>query len=420
MNMHPSNTPSTGTEGVIATPAPIMSERRVALIAGLLVAIGPISLALFTPAMPEIVEAFGTTEAAVKMTLSLYFGGFAFAQLICGPLSDGFGRRPVTLAFMGIYLAASVLALLAPNIETLIVARLLQGVGGAAGVSVSRAVVRDVYSGEKSARIMNLIGIMLGIAPALAPALGGGIMELFGWHAIFVVMVMLGVFVVVVTLFSLRETVTRDLSRVRPGAVAASYGAVLRNPHFLLCSLVIAGTSGAIYAQSTVLAFILMDRVGLTATQFGLGMLMQTMNFLMGALVVKALMPRTGAARLVPYGLFFVGLGGILMAVLLRSFEPSFLLVMGPVGIYAFGIAFVNPAMLTAALAPFPHNAGAASAMMGFIQMGAGLVAGIASAIIGDPVIAMATIIPLMGLMAIACWLRWRRLPEPSVLVRLK
>lgn len=420
MNMHPSNTPSTETEGVAAAPAPIMSERRVALIAGLLVAIGPISLALFTPAMPEIVQAFGTTEAAVKMTLSLYFGGFAFAQLICGPLSDGFGRRPVTLAFMGIYLAASMLALVAPNIETLLVARLLQGVGAAAGVSISRAIVRDIFSGEKSAWIMNLMGIMLGIAPALAPTLGGVTMELFGWHAIFIVMVLLGLFVVGVTLFSLRETVTRDLSRIRPNAVVTSYGSLLRSPHFLLCSLVIAGTSGAIYAQSTVLAFILMDRVGLTATQFGLGMLMQTFNFLMGSLAVKALMPRIGAARLVPYGLFFVGIGSILMAVLLRSFEPSFLLVMGPVGVYAFGMAFIMPATMTAALAPFPHNAGAASAMMGFIQMGSGLVGGIASAIIGDPVIAMATIIPLMGLMAIVCWLCWRRLPEPSVLTRKK
>ncbi len=92
-----------------ATPQPAMSERRVSLIGALLVAIGPVSMALFTPAMPEIVHAFGTTASAVKLTLSLYFAGFAFAQLICGPLSDGLGRKPVTFAFMAIYLAASVL-----------------------------------------------------------------------------------------------------------------------------------------------------------------------------------------------------------------------------------------------------------------------------------------------------------------------
>ncbi|WP_439501725.1 MFS transporter [Aminobacter ciceronei] len=209
--------------------APIMSERRVSLIGGLMVAIGPISLALFTPAMPEIVQAFGTTEAAVKMTLSLYFGGFAFAQLVCGPLSDGFGRRPITLAFMAIYLAASVLALMAPNIETLVVARFLQGVGAAVGVSVARAVVRDVFTHERSARIMNMIGILLALGPAIAPTLGGLTMELFGWHAIFVVMVLLGVVVMLVAIFALRETVTRDLSRIRPKALVASYGSLFRS-----------------------------------------------------------------------------------------------------------------------------------------------------------------------------------------------
>ena len=124
-------------------PAPLMSERRVSLIGAILAAIGPVSMALFTPAMPEIVHAFGTTEVAVKMTLSLYFAGFAFAQLVCGPLSDGFGRKPVIVAFMAIYLVASLAALVAPDIESLIAARFLQGVGAAAGVAISRAIVRD-------------------------------------------------------------------------------------------------------------------------------------------------------------------------------------------------------------------------------------------------------------------------------------
>src|SRR5690606_7406255 len=118
---------------------------RVGLVGALIVAIGPISLALFTPAMPALVAVFGTTEAMVKLTLSFYFAGFAVAQLVCGPLSDGFGRKPVTLAFMLIYLGASVFAVLAPTIELLIAARFLQGVGAAVGVSVSRALVRDLF-----------------------------------------------------------------------------------------------------------------------------------------------------------------------------------------------------------------------------------------------------------------------------------
>ncbi|PWK76266.1 multidrug effflux MFS transporter [Aminobacter sp. AP02] len=407
-------------EPLEVTATPIMSERRVSVIGGLMVAIGPISLALFTPAMPEIVQAFGTTEAAVKMTLSLYFGGFAFAQLICGPLSDGFGRRPITLVFMAIYLAASVLALMAPNIETLVAARFLQGVGAAVGVSVARAVVRDVFTHERSARIMNMIGILLALGPAIAPTLGGLTMEFFGWHAIFIVMVLLGIVVMLVAMFVLRETVTRDLSRIRPTALITSYGSLFRSPYFVLCCLVIAGTTGAIYTQATVLAFILMERVGLTPTQFGIGMLMQTANFMAGAVVMRMLMPRFGAVCMVPVGLTFVAIGAISMAILLRTYEPTFLLVMVPVGTYAFGIAMVTPAMMTAAMAPFPKNAGAASSMMGFFQMGAGMVGGAVAAWMGDPVNALATVIPAMGLVAIVSWLIWRRLPEPSLMTRLK
>ena len=166
---------------------PRMSEKRVAAIGAMLVAIGPVSMALFTPAMPELVRAFDTTEAAVKMTLSSYFAGFALAQLVCGPLSDGYGRKPVTFGFMAIYLAATLIALVAPNIEVLIAARLLQGVGAAVGVAVSRAVVRDLFTGERSAGIMNVMGMILGLGPALAPTIGGVTLELFGWHAIFTV-----------------------------------------------------------------------------------------------------------------------------------------------------------------------------------------------------------------------------------------
>lgn len=402
---------------------PLMSERRVGLIGALLTAVGPISMALFTPAMPEIVHAFGTTESAVKLTLSLYFAGFAFAQLVCGPLSDGFGRKPVILAFMTIYLAGSVGALLSPSIHFLIAARILQGVGAAAGVAIARAIVRDLYTSERSAGIMNLIGVILAIGPAISPTIGGITMELFGWHAIFILMLAMAVGVVLTTRFALVETVERDLSRIRPTALAGSYAALFASPHFLSSALVIAGSAGAIYTQATVLPFILIDRVGLTPTQFGMGMLMQTGGYLAGSLVLRRLMGRFGAFRLAPVGLAFMALGATFMAVGLRLEEPSYLTVMGPVGFYTFGIAFVLPAMQTAALAPFPHNAGAASAMAGFMQMGAGLVGGtVAAAFFSDPIEALATIIPAMGLIAVFAYIVWRLLPDrdppPSAALR--
>ncbi|MBL0933158.1 MAG: multidrug effflux MFS transporter [Rhizobiaceae bacterium] len=394
---------------------PVMSELRVSIIGALLVAIGPISMALFTPAMPEIVRAFGTTDAAVKMTLSLYFAGFAFAQLVCGPLSDGYGRKPITIAFMGIYLAATVAAILAPTIELLIAARFAQGVGAAAGVAISRAIVRDLFTNERSARIMNLIGMILGIGPAFSPTLGGITMELFGWHAIFGFMLAFGVTIILVVKFAMTETVVRDPSRVKARALMRSYRSLSTSGYFMWSSLVMGGSVGALYTLATILPFVLMDRVGLTPTQFGLGMLMQSGAFFMGAVVMRRLMGTRSAYQLVRPGLCFIAAGSLLLAIGLHLFEPSFLLVMAPVGVYAFGIAFVMPAMSTASLAPFPHMAGAAASMSGFIQMGGGLVGGMIAALVGDPVTGISTVIPAMGFFAILSWVLWSRYPEPAL-----
>ncbi|WEX09921.1 multidrug effflux MFS transporter [Chelativorans sp. AA-79] len=395
--------------------APLMSERRVSLIGAALVAIGPTSMALYTPAMPEIVDAFGTTEAAVKMTLSVYFAGFALAQLFCGPLSDGLGRKPVTFSFMAVYAVASLIALAAPTVEVLIGARFLQGVGAAVGVAISRALVRDLFTHEQSARIMNLMGIILAAAPAMAPTIGGLIMEFFGWHAIFLAMLAFGLCIVLVVQVFMRETVSRDLSRISPRGLAQAYGTLLKSRYFLSSSLIIAGSTGALYTQATLLPFILMDRVGLTPSEFGVGMLMQSGMFFMGSLSVRFLLRRFSAFQLVPAGLCFIVTGSVLLAFLLNTAPPTFLTVMGPVAFYAYGIAFVMPAIMTASLAPFPRIAGAASSLAGFMQMGAGLLGGSVAALISDPVHAMSLVIPALGAIAVIAWLFWRRLPEPAL-----
>lgn len=403
-----------------ASPPPptLMSERRVGLIGALMVSVGPVSMALYTPAMPEIVHAFGSTEAAVKLSLSLYFAGFALSQLVCGPLSDGFGRKPVVLGFMAIYLIASLVALVAPSVEILIAARFFQGVGSAVGVAISRALIRDLFHDDRAARIMNLQAIVLAVGPAFSPTIGGLIMIAAGWHAIFLAMVALGVVVVLVVQFGLRETVQRDTARIRPAALAKSYATLFGSPYFVLSSLVITGTVGSLYTLATVLPFLLMDRVGLSATEFGLGMLLQSGSFFMGSLIVRRFLQVMPAPRLVPFGLCCVAAACVLLAVLLRVAPPSFLSIMAPVGLFAFGIAFIMPAMMVASIAPFPHIAGAASSLSGFMQMGGGLVGGTAAAMIGEPVVATATVIPVMGCAAILSWLVWRLLPEPPSVPR--
>jgi MFS transporter, DHA1 family, multidrug resistance protein len=193
---------------------------------------------------------------------------------------------------MAIYCLASIIALVAPTIGVLMAAQFLQGVGASAGAAISRAIVRDLFTGERSSRIMNLIGIMLAIGPATAPTIGGITLSIAGWRAIFILMVAFGLAVVLAPAFALRETVVADRSRLNFRSLATSYRQVLRNRQFLGASGAIAGTIGALYAQAIFLPFILFDRVGLTPTRFGLGMLFQSGPFFFGSLLMRGLMAR--------------------------------------------------------------------------------------------------------------------------------
>lgn len=399
--------------------APVMSERLVGVAGGFIAAIGAVSMGLYTPAMPEIVNAFGTTEAMVKLTLSTFFGGFCLAQLVCGPMADGWGRRPVTIGYMLIYLIASVAALLSSNIETLLVARFFQGVGAAVGVTVSRAMVRDLFTNEASARVMNLIGIVIAVGPAVSPTLGGLTMHYFGWHAIFVIMVVLGLAVVLTAIFVIRETGTPDRTRLHIKPLLSTYGRLLRSRHFMYPSLAVAGATGALYTAATILPFVLMQKIGLTPTEFGLGLILQTSFYLSGGLLFRVLMGRFGARNLATAGYVIILAASALIITMLSLFEPTYLRVMLPMACYAFGISFVMPQMTSAGMAPFPQMAGSASALMGFFQMSGGLVGGSVAATLSDPLFAMALLIPSFGVLAMGSYILWRRLPPlPPVISR--
>ncbi|MBG6207702.1 DHA1 family bicyclomycin/chloramphenicol resistance-like MFS transporter [Labrenzia sp. EL_126] len=375
----------------------IMSARRTSLLGAGLVAIGPVSMALYTPAMPTLVEVFGTTDAAVKLTLTAYFAGFAIAQLICGPLADAFGRKPVTLAFLSLYLASSFLATFAPTVEFMVAARALQGIGAAVGISVSRSIVRDQFTGQASARIMNAIAMMLALGPAVSPTIGGFVLELFGWREVFWCMVIYGVVLMVAVVFCQVETNPNPgRHHLNPGQLAVNYLTLLRDPRFLASSILIGCGLGGLYALATILPFILIEKVGLTPFEFGLAMIIQSGSFIVGTVVTGRLLRVVEARRLVPVGMVLWIGSSTLMCLLTLTREPTVLTVMGPVALFVFALAFILPASFTDSMAPFPHIAGAASAMTGFMQFGGGIVASLIVAALGDPLVGLASVLPLM------------------------
>lgn len=369
----------------------------------MLIAMGSVSMSLYTPAMPTLVEIFRTDPSTIKLTLSIYFFGYAFAQLISGPLSDAWGRRPTTLCFLGMYLAGSTICALAPTVELLLAGRLLQGIGAAGGVVLSRAIVRDQFVGQTSARIMNTIGLMVSLGPSFAPTLGGFLLTGFGWHSIFLLMVGYGFLLVGLVLFILPETLPqRDFSHLHPRRMLHNYFTLLTDPTFMRPSMVIGLTLGGLYTMAAILPFVLVDMVGLTPTQFGLGMLVQSGAYISGSMVVRQALKHRPAHVMVPFGLAIILGAGAAMAIVYRTIEPSFLSIMIPVGVWAFGIAFIMPAMTTDALANFPKMAGAAAALTGFMQIGGGFLGTLIAALFGAPLTALATLLPAMGVIAVS------------------
>ncbi len=379
----------------------LMSERRTAIIGAVIIVLGPMSMALYTPAMPTLVQAFGTTSSVMKLTLSVYFGGFAFSQLVCGPLSDAFGRRPTALGFFTLYVVGSLVAAFAGDIHWLIVGRALQGIGVAAGPAIARAIVRDQFTGQSSSRILNLIGSMQAVGPALAPSIGGLILGVAGWQPLFYVMVLWGFMVLALLGFGVPETNPKpDPAQARPGRVLHNYGVLLRDVRFMRTSLLIGFGVGGIYSLASILPFVLIERVQLSPTQFGFGMMFQTGSFIAGTLVAGRLMRKLDANRLIPVGICLMLLSCVLLTTLPFFAEIAFLTVMIPVGIWAFGISWVIPGCTTTALSGFPTMAGSAAALMGCMQIGGGFIGSAVSSLFHDPADALGAVIPAMGVLA--------------------
>ncbi len=380
---------------------PIMSEFRTAFIGAVIVALGSISMAIYTPAMPLLVHEFSTTVAAVQFTLTIYLAGYAAALLACGPLSDAYGRRLTAIGFILIYMIGCAVALAAFSVEMLTVARLLQGIGAAAGVSVSRAIVRDQYQGQASARILSLIGLIFAAGPAVAPTLGGIVLTTFGWHALFVTMAGYSVFSLTVVAFFCKETHKgRGVDMIRPATMFLNYKAILADRHFLHGSLLLGLTVGGIYTLAVILSFILIEVVHLSPTQFGMAMLLQTGAYFIGSVITARLLRRMDSQRLVTIG---VGIVVVASAALAAAglLTTSVWTIMLPVGLWAFGSSFIIPGATTLALAGFPLIAGAASSMVGFMQIGGGLVGSLlVASLLSTPLAALYTILPVMAIAA--------------------
>lgn len=354
------------------------SELMLGIGGGLLSVIGPLAVTMVTPAYPMLGEAFAATPAQVAAVAMMFFIGFSVTQLVCGLLSDALGRRRVGLAFLALFVAASLLALAAQTIGQMLALRFVQGVGAAVGIATARALVRDRLTGLAAARVINLMYLVLGVGPMLAPLLGSLLAEHLGFRAVFG---FLGLYGAGLMLFlaSLRaDADPPDFARLRLGPQLGTFGRLLASRSYMLPALGIAGVSGALYGQSALLPHLMMDALGLTPVRFGMALTMVAVCHVAGSLSARFWIPRVPERRLLLAAATLI-LGACGLFAIAAVSAPSVLGLIGPVALAAFAGSHSYPILVTATVADFPRDAGAASALLGFFQMGAGfLVAALA------------------------------------------
>jgi DHA1 family bicyclomycin/chloramphenicol resistance-like MFS transporter len=332
---------------------------------------------LYLPALPALRRDLGASDAQAQLTLSALVVGFGVAQLAYGPFSDRFGRRPVLLAGLAVFILASIAAMLAPTIETLVGARFLQGVGACSGQVIGRAIVRDVYEPVRGARTLAQIFLVLGLAPLFGPLLGGYLAVWFGWRATFAFLVLCGIAVWAASWRLLAETNRNlDPSATDLATLAANARRIVTNATFVGYAACYTFTYCGLFAFLSAAPFVLIEVLGVPPERFGLWFMIGVAGNLSGAYFCSRLTQRFALPRLLAIGACASASGGLTMLGLALAGVAHPLAIIGPMALYLFGHAFTSPVCMAVAVGPFPKNAGLASALLGFIQLGIGAVSG--------------------------------------------
>ncbi len=335
-----------------------------------LVAIGAISTDLYLPSLPAIAAAFETDAAEVQLTLSVFLAGFALSQIACGPMSDAWGRRPVLIGGLSLYLAATLLCIFAPTIEVLIGARFVQALGGCAGVVLARAIVRDIHGREEAARMLSYMSLAMALAPAVGPILGGLLQSSFGWQVNFVALALFALVMLASVVALLPETNPwRDPGALRAGRLAANYRRLAGDRAYLGYVLVASAAYSGIFAFISGSSFLIIDGLGLPPHLYGFCFAAVVVGYMCGAFASGRLNRRLGLDRLILLGAGLACLGGLPSLGLTLAGPPSLVGLVLPVAVYCAGAGLLLPNAMAGAVGNYPRMAGTASALLGFIQM---------------------------------------------------
>ena len=355
----------------------VMPSAALAVLVVALTSLGPLSTDFYLPALPAIARALQTDSAGVQLTLSVYLLGFGAGQLLVGPLSDRFGRRPVMLWGMLVFLLSTFVCVFAESLAVLVGARLLQALGACAGPVLGRAVVRDLYGPAESARMLSHVSTATALAPLLAPLLGGWLTAAWGWRATFVALAVYAVLLMLAVAMLLRETNRHpDADAMRPARMLANYRRLLADPAYRGALLIGCGVFAALFAFISGSPFVFIEHFGMSPQRMGLAFGLNVTGFMIGSTLSARHSRRLGPARLIRHGVWIGAASGVLLAALAVAGPQHPAAVMLPMWGVTASIGLILPNATALGLAGYPKMAGAAASLMGFVQMGLGAGAG--------------------------------------------
>jgi DHA1 family bicyclomycin/chloramphenicol resistance-like MFS transporter len=351
------------------TPAARATPGAILLLTSM-VMLGQMSISLYIPSLPSLAEALAARPEHVKLTMTLYLACFALSQLVWGPLSDRFGRRPVLFAGIAVYLAGTLACALAPNIWALVAARGLQGIGACVGATVSRAYTRDRFGRGEAARTLAYIGIAMALGPALAPVLGGQLQTWFGWRSAFLALAFFGILVACATYLRLEESNRNpDPHALEPRRLLGAFATLLTSRIYLGYAMTMSGTFAGLMAYTTGIPFVFIDLFGVSPAMFGFVPTFTVIGYLSASLVASRLAHRAVGSRLVAVGSAICAASGIAFVAIVLAGLSNPVTVVAPMVVFMFGFGIAMPNAMANAMQPFPRIAGSAAALQGFLQM---------------------------------------------------
>lgn len=347
-----------------------MSPALIVLVLSLLLGLQPITTDLYLPALPTITQVFGAAMPQAQLTLSALLLAFGLSQLVWGPLSDRFGRRPVLLAGCAMYVLATAASAAAASMEQLIALRVLQGVAMGAGVMAARAVVRDLFAPSEGARIMSKGLTGLGVIACLSAPVGGLLAEHFGWRVTLLALTVFGTIALTVVALRFEETLAQKNPRaLEPGTLWRTWGQIVRHPTFWAYTLLATTSYAGLFTFLAAGSFVFIGVLGLSKPAYGLAMLTMSLSYIVGTFICRRLLPRFGVRRTVAIAGAATLTAGTAMGVMALMGIQSVAAIMVPFYLFMLGHGVHQPCGQSGAVGPFPQAAGAASALSGFLMM---------------------------------------------------